>query len=803
VGDARQKRNSLLHELKRRGVVHVAGLYLVAAWVIVQVADVVSQGPFPMPQDAMRSIWIALILIFPLALAFGWRYDITRQGILRSDSSAGADRDLPLKPVDHAVIATLSLVVAGILGMTTIKILEAVEHERLRAGIGVEVMDEPAPPNSIAVLPFSVCAGEYIDEALAAALATEVINRLATRGIYKVIARASSFTMAGFGLPLPQIAEPLGVKYLLTGVVCRSGETLTLSVELVHEDGFVVWADSFEQAADPSGNVRVTLATLVADGVGIALGNALPAEQKSPVNRLAHEQLLIGYEHARRDDNDKARQAFEKALEYQPDYADAVFSLAVLDSQTGTHMTIGSDIEESWPRGQQALEMARGEVERGTADFRTHLLTGQILYTLGRWERGLIWRHAGEMTPTETAARKEAATARIAEAEHHFRTAIALNPSEIQTYTWLAYSLERQGLQRRTEALEIFEQGLQMDPFNADLNRNVAKRWAGRGDYRQAMELLERFDSLPDPGQTWWVRLEIMKTQTYWDEKCQLLLEILQRDPAAFEDVGLYGHLVWLPSELAWLGLREEAEAWYERVEKIPRQGWGAVLREWFLSEYLYAMGRGDEDLQKQMARLSAMSDQEILDAQYGEAGRLAWDLALTGEYERAIRLNESIRHNISGGPFWAERNVVPQLTLAELYQKVGRDADAVEILEEVLDWLEMEYDSGIRHPDTLAYLAETYARLGRDDEAINMLRKAVDYHYRLIDIEEQIRVHSPWQRIRDDPRFIAQKERIQGDLDQQARRVRAMLAEHDVDALVGPVIEMAEEKLAAESQVR
>ena len=83
------------------------------------------------------------------------------------------------------------------------------------------------------------------------------------------------------------------------------------------------------------------------------------------------------------------------------------------------------------------------------------------------------------------------------------------------------------------------------------------------------------------------------------------------------------------------------------------------------------------------------------------------------------------------------------------------------------------------------------------------MLRKAVDYHYRSIAFEDQFRVHSPWQRIRNDPRFVAQTERIRGDLDRQAQRIRAMLAEHDVDALVGPVIELAEKKLAAESQAQ
>ena len=73
-------RRSLFSEIRSRGVIHIAGLYVVGAWVIVQVADIVSQGPMPMPPEAIRLIWAALFLGFPIALLFGWRYDITREG---------------------------------------------------------------------------------------------------------------------------------------------------------------------------------------------------------------------------------------------------------------------------------------------------------------------------------------------------------------------------------------------------------------------------------------------------------------------------------------------------------------------------------------------------------------------------------------------------------------------------------------------------------------------------------------------------------------------------------------------------
>ena len=130
---------------------------------------------------------------------------------------------------------------------------EVIERDRQVPGGGFEDVARPAPANSIAVLPFSVCAGGEADKVLAAGLAAEVINRLAGVGTLKVIARASSFTIAGFNLHLRQIAQPLRVKYLLTGELCREGGTLVLRVELVDELGYVVWNERYEQAPDRAG----------------------------------------------------------------------------------------------------------------------------------------------------------------------------------------------------------------------------------------------------------------------------------------------------------------------------------------------------------------------------------------------------------------------------------------------------------------------------------------------------------------------------------------------------------------------
>ena len=85
------------------------------------------------------------------------------------------------------------------------------------------------------------------DELLARSLTSEVITRLAEHDRLRVTGRVSSFAFAGFGLPMAEIARPLRVEYLLTGIFCREGTVPTLEVELSDADGYIVWRDRFEQ----------------------------------------------------------------------------------------------------------------------------------------------------------------------------------------------------------------------------------------------------------------------------------------------------------------------------------------------------------------------------------------------------------------------------------------------------------------------------------------------------------------------------------------------------------------------------
>src|SRR5210317_1801345 len=103
--------SSIVSELRRRRVFRVAGLYVVGAWVVLQVFDL-AFASWGLPDTTLRFVWIAAIVLFPLALIFGWRYDITPEGVIRTSAASG-NEDLSLKAADYGVlVAFLTVLVA-------------------------------------------------------------------------------------------------------------------------------------------------------------------------------------------------------------------------------------------------------------------------------------------------------------------------------------------------------------------------------------------------------------------------------------------------------------------------------------------------------------------------------------------------------------------------------------------------------------------------------------------------------------------------------------------------------------------
>jgi TolB-like protein len=785
---------TLFQELRRRRVFRLALIYGVGAWGVIAACDVL----FPQlsrwvadPDRAMRAVIIAAIALSPVALVFGWLYDVTAEGLQRTAdfSETAHDPDTSLHPVDRGIIGTLCVLVAAVLVLTSVHIVRMAPPESGGA--------PTAPANSIAVLPFEICEGPGVDPLLAAGVAHEVLNHLAeipnlkvTARSLLVVARASAFAFAETDMEPQRIAATLRVHYLLTGTVCRDGDALVVTGELVDESGYLVWSHRYTEQLDASGQVTRSAAALLAEGVAARMGAVMPVPQGEPVDRVAYEHLLVGRERHAMGDHDGARAAFEAALERKPDYAEAIFELALLEYPSlWETVDQKAQYEKTILLAERALAMARRDLERNPDSAHSHYVVGNILRSLMRLERHLsLHKSASDYTD----GRRE----KLAEAERHLRRAVELNPSNGEAWADLFLAMEEAG-RDGPSLLKVLEQGIERDPFNGLITGQLAIQWARRGRYEEALALLERLKRLPDVHHHAWLQgFRVNEMRYRYDELNRLVIEMLQHESYR-ERVRRRGRTtgfaLGIVQYLPWCGtkLEEEQKAIRSRLGRFAGEPW---FRDSGPAE--------DERLSRDYEQASRMTDKEVLDLGISRSGELVEALRHHGDYDRAIRIQEAIAKEQLFGSI---RTWAPNLKvrLAIMYLEAGRDADAAVVLEELAQLLEPMVGEGIRNGITLHQLAQTQALQGRVDAAISTLELSEASGngtvFKCNRPEDYSAVLDPFAALRSDPRFQKLHDRCIADWERQCEVIRARLAEHDLDVLLEPLVALAEKESTGE----
>ncbi len=219
---------SFLTELKRRNVVRMAGLYLVGAWLLVQVAGTLLPV-FDAPPWVMKTLVAVLATGLIPALIFSWVFELTPEGLKR-------DEDVPVEKsiapqtarrMDRMIIAVL------VLALGYFAVDKFVLAPR-RAASPVP-NDEKASnnPKSVAVLPFENLSSDKENAYFAEGIQDEILTRLAKIGALKVISRTSSAHYASSPDNLPEIGKQLGVNSILEGSVQKAGQEVHINVQLI------------------------------------------------------------------------------------------------------------------------------------------------------------------------------------------------------------------------------------------------------------------------------------------------------------------------------------------------------------------------------------------------------------------------------------------------------------------------------------------------------------------------------------------------------------------------------------------
>jgi len=355
-------------ELKRRNVYKVAVAYGVVAWLLMQVASQIFPF-FEIPNWAVRLVVLLLIIGFPVALVLAWAFELTPEGLKRTEF---AD-ELPRKSgrsrawIYVIVIASAISVSLFFLGRYT--------APNKQGGLA------ELPGKSLAVLPFTNLSGNPENAYFAAGIQDEIVTRLAKIAELKVISCTSTQRFKSAPDDLPAIAKQLGVVNILEGSVQRSPDQVRVNVQLIKaatDDH--LWADTFDRKLTDVFAIESEIAKTIADTLKAKLTgserNAIGAQPTQ--NTEAHQLYLKGrYLWNRRTGENlkKALTYFQQAAEKDPSYALAYAGMA--DSCTLIPLYAAGTPQEYLPRARAAAQKAL-ELDDMLAEAHTSL--GYVLF---------------------------------------------------------------------------------------------------------------------------------------------------------------------------------------------------------------------------------------------------------------------------------------------------------------------------------------------------------------------------------------------------------------------------------------
>ena len=320
IGERGREPINFFAELKRRNVYKVAVAYIVAGWALSQgIAQVLPV--FDVPNWAIRLIVLLIIIGLPVALGLAWAFEITPEGIKRTDAADAVGQHSR----GHTWIYIVVIAAAFSIGLFFLG--------RFSAG------NKTAPPTgisnkSIAVLPFDNLSRDPDNAYFCEGVQDEILTRLAKVADLKVISRTSTQHFKSTPDNLPEIAKQLGVAHILEGSVQKAGEQVRVNVQLINAmTDAHLWADTYDRKLTDIFAVETDIAKTVADTLQAKLsGSEKSSMAKTPtVNPEAYELYLKGrffWNKRTGDDLRKSIEYLKQAVAKDPGYALAYAALA-------------------------------------------------------------------------------------------------------------------------------------------------------------------------------------------------------------------------------------------------------------------------------------------------------------------------------------------------------------------------------------------------------------------------------------------------------------------------------------------
>ena len=710
------------HELKRRRVFQTFGIYIVGAWAVLQVADLAFES-WGIPGAALQSVWIGAVLLFPLALLFGWRYDITTGGIVRTPVNESASNER-LRGGDYGVI--------GIMGIAALVVAAGVyksASEMQPDGNGVAA--QPLKADAIAVLPFRSRGAGEATGFFSDGVHDDLLTTLANISSLKVISRTSVLQYRDTLKNLRQIGQELGARNILEGGVQQVGDQVRINVQLINaETDEHIWAENYdrEMTIENLFAIQSEIAATIAKELRIRLSDRERREiNRDRTNSLeAFDAYNRGKQLFVRTTFESLRAAipeFERALELDPNYLLA-------------HIMLARTVAELYRTGAESQDFMQD-------NGQDHV------------DRAI------ELAPDDDHALAVAAQYQgyrdRSRALDLFSEALAHNPNNVDVLDIYSTFLRHNGL--HAEAVPLIERALSIDPLSTSLWHDYGRAKIALGLFEEANIAFTRIAQI-DPQNPYASHGAALATilsgqfaeAAYWGEI------------NAKTDVDDFENTSSLATIYASLGdMRAARQAIDVSLERGPAEPYPLAME----AVYLTMNERRDEAVD--IARAALVNE---LEDRWGSEEvflRTLRDEALeTQKYDEAIGWYRKLQPDLFlDEPFVIAPNVQRAADLGGLLLSAGQEEHGRAVLVAAIEDYDDEYVRGAANWPMGIAKADALAQLGRNDEAVAELQRIVDDGWRGL-WQWRTRFNPAFDGLRDDPRFEEILRFIENDMTEQ-----------------------------------
>ena len=461
-----------LQELKRRNVFRVGVAYVVAAWLILQVIETVSD-PLGLPEWTEAFFIVLLAAGFPIVLIFAWAFELTPEGLKKTrevdrDESVTADTG---KKLNYAIIGVL-VVALGYFIWERQGLVEAPATTAAGDGETTETHDADGVHGaSVAVLPFVNMSADPEQEYFSDGISEELLNLLAKIPDLRVPARTSSFQFKGQNLDIADVARQLNVAHVLEGSVRKADVRIRVTAQLIEaETGYHLWSETYDRELTDIFAIQDEISASIVNSLSDTLGIKAEAAPhvKAAANPEAYNAYLLGQHLIKKrtkGDIEASIPNYERAIALDPTYAPAHAGLGLawylLTASRPTYGTL--TLEESLGKALPHIETAL-QLDPELAE--AHGVMGLTLDARQRHEEALPY----------------------------FEEAIRLNPAYIEVRSWYSSVLDTLG--RESEALAEMERAYEIDPLSVLTLHNYTNELVMRRQYDRVRPVLDRLGQL-------------------------------------------------------------------------------------------------------------------------------------------------------------------------------------------------------------------------------------------------------------------------------------------------------------------